>query len=254
MLQKATIAALERHQHTLPEELLEQALKNQHFRAWTAAHKTLAAKTHVTVETFAPLWKSLPQLALFYLQFLNPFSQKMPSARIFEPAIATGDAARPWFQSLATYITARMIKPKAADIVTIFELLEKIALLQRSPSFLERIGFNSTEPTKTPIVIIREIQRLDHLTDAPRLGSKVFSRLFEYFEPRKEGQNLVPVIIETSDFLWSRMNQILSSQESFKAKQMGPWQKYEAEEWLVRRTLEGQLAPVFTEEEFNMVR
>ncbi len=39
MFEEATIAALERHQRTLPDELYEQALKDQHVRAWSAASK-----------------------------------------------------------------------------------------------------------------------------------------------------------------------------------------------------------------------
>jgi hypothetical protein len=96
-------------------------------------------------------------------------------------------------------------------------------------------------------VIFRDVQHLDHLSDAPELGCKVFSHLFEHFEPCKQGQSLVPVIIETYDFLWACRKKIPSSQETFKALQIGSWQRGEAEEWLVKHTLDGQPAPVFTQ-------
>lgn len=144
--------------------------------------------------------------------------------------------------------------PKAVDFVAVFELLEEIAHRQKNPSHWDKFRGMITSATRMPpIVIIREIQHLDHLSDAPELGYEVFSCLFEYFEPCKQGQSHVPVIIETSNFLWTCMKQILLSQESFKAKQMGPWLREEAEKWLVIRKLDGQPAPVFTQEEFNKV-
>jgi hypothetical protein len=254
MLNDATIAALVRHHQTIPEEVYKEALEDQCHQASHATRIALAVKAHVPGKTLLPLWRSASSLLIAFLKFINPFS-KTPSAGTFKPVIDTGAAAGPWFQSLAAYTRARMTKPekKTADFVAIFELLEKIAQLQKSPSFLERVGLKPPEAMKPPIVIIREIQHLEHLTDAPELGRQVFSRLFEYFEPYKQGQRHIPVIIETSDFLWVRMKQILSSQESFLATQMGPWQREEAEEWLVRCTLEGQPAPVFTPEEFNKV-
>jgi hypothetical protein len=178
---------------------------------------------------------------------------KTPSVKDVNPAVAAEDALGPFVTSIAASVGAWKM-PKAVDFVAVFEMLEEIAHQPRNPSLWDKFHGMLTSATKLPpIVIIREIQCLDHLTDAPELGREVFSRLFEYFEPRKQGQSHVPVIIETSDFLWSCMKQILSSQESFKAKEMGPWKREEAEEWLVRRTLEGQPAPVFTREEFHKV-
>jgi hypothetical protein len=253
LLQRATISALKRHQRALPEEFFKRALEDQNVRVLRAASKELAIKAHVASGTFGFLWESLPRVTLALLKSLNPFAKRGPSGKIFEPAIATGAVVGPWFQSLASYIHVRMQKPKAADFVAIFDLLEEIALLQGSPTFLQKIGIKPTEAMKPPIVIIREIQRLDDLSDAPELGREIFTSLFNYFEPRKQGQSHVPVIIETSDFLWSRLKHILSSFEAFKAKQMGTWKREEAEEWLVKCTLDGQPAPVFTQQEFNKV-
>ena len=146
--------------------------------------------------------------------------------------------------------------PKAADFVSIFELLEEVARLQKDLSFWDKILTKPVAAFKPPIVIVREIQRLDNLQDSAEqtaLGREVFSRLFEYFEPRKQGQSLVPVFIETSDFLWARLQQILSSQSSFKARRMGNWDRTPAEEWLVKHTLPGQPEPIFTQDEFDKV-
>lgn len=172
---------------------------------------------------------------------------------VIEPTVATGEVG-PWLNFISTYIGALMKKPKREDFIRIFELLEEIARLQKNPSFLASISTKITSATEMPpVVIIREMQHLDHLSDAPELGRQVFARLFEYFEPYKEGQRHVPVIIETYEYPWSRLKQIFSSYESFFSRQMRPWCKEEAEEWLVKCTLDGQPAPIFTQEEFNKV-
>lgn len=243
------MAALARHSRTIPDEIYKQALKDQRSRAWNAAGQDLTAKARLVVGTFAAVWRSVPALLIS----LYKSSDQMPSARTIKPVIDTGVAAGPWLRSLAAYFKAIMRKPKTVDFVAVFEVLEKIAQLQRNPSLWERIGLKYVAEAKPPIVIIREIQRLDNMKQDEALGRQVFDRLFEYFEPRKQGQSRVPIIFETSDCLWGRLNQIISSHETYLALQMGPWQKGEAKDWLVRRILEGQLAPIFSEEEFNKV-
>jgi len=69
---------------------------------------------------------------------------------------------------------------------------------------------------KYPILVIREIQALDNLNEDAEIGKDVFYRLFQHFQPRKQGNSRLPVIIETSDFLWSRVQQMSESRESFK--------------------------------------
>jgi hypothetical protein len=144
---------------------------------------------------------------------------------------------------MKAFIAVRLANPKEKDFVKIFELLEEIARLQRDHSFLETLQSKPKQELKTPVFIIREIQRLDDLHDNPELGRMVFKRLFEYFEPYKQRQMRVPVIVESPLYLYSRLKQILSSQESFRGNPVGPWQKEEAESWLVNKNLRGQTSP-----------
>jgi len=106
---------------------------------------------------------------------------------------------------------------------------------------------------KTPIVIIREIQKLDHLIEDQELGKETFRRLFEHFQPRKQGTSKVPVIIETSDFLWSRVQQMSESRESFKPYRVQHFNKEEIKDILVFCKDSRIQEQIFTEEEFNKV-
>lgn len=211
LLETATTSALARHSRNLPEELLKKALETQQFRAKDKVTARMAK------DRLSLMWRSIPDVAVACLEYIQFFG-KTPNAKVLKPAVATGEAVGPWLTSVVAYIAARMRKPKTADFVSIFELLEEVARLQKDRSFLDSILFKPTAELKSPIVIIREIQRLDSLSDDPELGRQVFSRLFEVE---------VSIIID--------------------------WDKAEAEEWLVRRTLEGQPGPVFTQAEFDKV-
>jgi len=64
---------------------------------------------------------------------------------------------------------------------------------------------------KPPVLVIREVQRL--VGGAPA----IFKELFINFEPRKEGQSIMPVIIESSKFLASNtLSFLVTSRESFR--------------------------------------
>jgi len=247
MLQEATTSALERHHRELPEELIRKALEKQQSRWKAATSKVLDSTTRGLAKKVARLWRPLAQLISDY------FHEKVPAAKTVENVITPAVAVGPWLVAMNDFITARLRTPKVADFVTIFELLEEIARLQQDPSFLDTLLRKPKRELKPPIVIIREIQRLDDLNDDPELGRRVFERLFQYFEPRKQRESRVPVILESSDFLWSRMKELLSSKESFRPLVMPPLERADAEEWLVKQTLDGQTAPVFTEDEFEKV-
>jgi len=247
VLCEATFSALERHQRQFPKKIMQRILHAQHARETIAAERSLADSAQSSADAFKQLVLYVPRLATAYI------TGRVPTGNDARAIVQATGSFGTLLGTVRNYGATKLFKPKEADFVSIFELLEEIAQLPPKRTLWNKIWREPGKPLLPPIVIIREIQRLDNLQDDPALGRKVFGALFEYFEPCKQGQSHVPVIIETSDFLWSRMKQIMSSQESFKAKQMGSWCKEEAEEWLVKRTLEGQPAPVFTQDEFDKI-
>jgi hypothetical protein len=94
---------------------------------------------------------------------------------------------------------------------------------------------------------------LDQLHEDPTLGIETMDRLFRFYQPRKQGRSKVPVIIETSDFLWSRVQQMSESRESFKPYRVPHFKKEELYNILV--LAKDPLVPeqIFTEEEFEKV-
>lgn len=84
-------------------------------------------------------------------------------------------------------------------------------------------------------------------------GKRIFDELFVAFQPRKEGTSRVPVFVETSDFLWARIRNLMENRESFRAFHLDVCPKPELQRDLVGRTLEGFAEPVFTEVWFSFV-
>ena len=132
-----------------------------------------------------------------------------------------------------TYIGGK----QARDIKYMFMLLESVAA-------------NAPRP---PIVVFRELEALDNLSDEPLLGRETVQRLFEYFEQRKQSNSKVPVIIETADFMWSRARQISDSRESFKQYFVPFFTREYLEEVLVNSKHPELQYQIFTQEEFDDV-
>ena len=248
LLREATISAFKRHKRNIPDELMQKILLDQQEREAIAANKALGVASKSSVH-------AIKRASGAISRFIATYFTGIPVAKAGDmgATLAVAGSVGSFFTAVKDSVSTKLV-PKEADFVSVFQLLEELASLQiTTRTIWDKLLRRPGESLLPPIVIIREIQRLDHVSDDPDLGRRVFAKLFEYFEPRKQGKSRVPNIMETSDFLWSRLKQLLSSQESFKAKQMRDWDKAEAEEWLVRRTLEGQPGPVFTQAEFDKV-
>lgn len=240
LLSEATRAAFERHKQNIPYALQRKLLKDTQEQ-----------------ETVAPL---TPTLAI--INQVKQAVKKVPDTITYIVGVLSG--VPPELMSMASQVGSIFASLKnttptrrpltEADFVAVFQMLEELAKLRRNRRTIwDKLLRRPGKPLLPPIVMIREVQRLDSVSDDPELGRRVFAKLFNYFEPRKQGDSRVPAILETSDFLWSRLKQILSSQESFIAFQMKFWDKADAEEWLVKHTLEGQLGPIYTQAEFDKV-
>jgi hypothetical protein len=66
-------------------------------------------------------------------------------------------------------------------------------------------------PQTGPVVILREIQHLNHIG-----GDALLSNILRTLESKKQGRSLVGVIIETPDFSWVDATTLLRSRESFR--------------------------------------
>ena len=91
-------------------------------------------------------------------------------------------------------------------------------------------------PDLAPVVIIREVQRLQELqhdsNGSGRLqstGNNFLQTLFRKLEARKQGESVIPILMETSD--WSFANQtrqsVLESSDSYKYLYVGPLNEVE---------------------------
>uniref|UniRef100_A0A0G4HMI4 Orc1-like AAA ATPase domain-containing protein n=1 Tax=Chromera velia CCMP2878 TaxID=1169474 RepID=A0A0G4HMI4_9ALVE len=96
-----------------------------------------------------------------------------------------------------------------------------------------------------PILIIREVQNLAS-EEGEELAPELFKALLASFKSRKEGNSNVPVIFETSEFLWAKLLEyMVASEQSFEA--------YEVKEWLKDEGRKVLVPNIFTEEEFEKV-
>lgn len=100
-----------------------------------------------------------------------------------------------------------------SDIIQTIQILDKLAIIK---------------PELGIILIINELQDLDNIKD----GS-VSDKMLNYFRYRKQEMAVMPIIIETSDFLWSKKNCLLSNKESFTAIKVHLMKKKHMEKDLV---------------------
>uniref|UniRef100_A0A0G4HN14 Uncharacterized protein n=1 Tax=Chromera velia CCMP2878 TaxID=1169474 RepID=A0A0G4HN14_9ALVE len=93
--------------------------------------------------------------------------------------------------------------------------------------------------------MIREAQNLAS-EEGEELAPELFKALLASFKSRKQGNSNVPVIFETSEFLWAKLLRVMvASKQSFKGYEVKEWLKDEGRKVLVPNT--------FTEEEFEKV-
>jgi hypothetical protein len=141
------------------------------------------------------------------------------------------------------------------NILSLIENLDSIDALKKE-SIWKRIWnrFKNAPPKSIrTILIIREIQSLDKLNEDPKLGVETMDRLIRFYQPRKQGRSKVPVIVETSDFLWSRIQQLSESRESFQDYRVQHFKKEDLYNILVLGKDSRIPEQIFTEEEFDIV-
>ena len=73
-------------------------------------------------------------------------------------------------------------------------------------------------PDLAPIVILREIQFLNRMGEN---GKEALREILDTLEKQKQKSRFVPVIIETSDYLWINTTNLLRSKESFRPEYVG---------------------------------
>lgn len=121
------------------------SLTNQYFRVKTSLCKDLLLKSQALPSAFGSLLKFLTQL----LAYIN--------TRSLGHVTSAGEKAGPWFVAVTNYITT-------SDFRSILDLLEEIVYLQVvDQSRWQKLLGMPGKKLPPPIVIIREIQRLDNL-------------------------------------------------------------------------------------------
>jgi len=117
-----------------------------------------------------------------------------------------------------------------------------------------QLEIHAKNTDKPPIILWRDIQNIDEIRNAPtdQWSQHLKDLLFIHFEPRKQRTSFLPVIFESSDFLWSR-SQMNFSLESFNPYLLKPLSQHVAQSWLVDGILDGFKEPIFTMDEFKIV-
>eukprot|EP01129_Flabellula_baltica_P010529 TRINITY_DN4463_c0_g1_i2.p2 TRINITY_DN4463_c0_g1~~TRINITY_DN4463_c0_g1_i2.p2 ORF type:complete len:255 (-),score=47.52 TRINITY_DN4463_c0_g1_i2:111-875(-) len=108
-------------------------------------------------------------------------------------------------QDLADYLSAAFFSTGKTEIKSV-DIISGLTMFNE-----ELVAFN--EPNLAPIVVIRELQQLEKVSDD---GHIYVDSIMSYFESRKQSAYMIPVIVETSDFRWLKRTHLLESRESFK--------------------------------------
>uniref|UniRef100_A0A0G4FIE4 AAA+ ATPase domain-containing protein n=1 Tax=Chromera velia CCMP2878 TaxID=1169474 RepID=A0A0G4FIE4_9ALVE len=155
-------------------------------------------------------------------------SEVAQTAKGVVSAFRQGDGLEAGLDALQNYIREREL-PRQTEYQIFLGVLERL----------------HKKTSCRPILMIREAQNLAS-EEGEELAPELFKALLASFKSRKQGNSNVPVIFETSEFLWAKLLEyIVASEQSFEA--------YEVKEWLKDEGRKVLVPNIFTEEEFEKV-